>query len=63
MKKTISRRGFMEATAATSLAFQFLPSRVFGANERVHVAGIGVGGKGRRDQRRGQGRRRDCCTL
>ena len=47
MKKTISRRGFMEATAATSLAFQFLPSRVFGANERVHVAGIGVGGKGR----------------
>ena len=47
MKKTISRRGFMEATAATSLAFQFLPSRVFGANERVHVAGIGVGGKGK----------------
>ena len=43
----MSRRAFVGASAASAMAFQFLPSRVFGANERVHLAGIGVGGKGR----------------
>jgi predicted dehydrogenase len=47
MKTTLSRRSFLGASAASAMAFQFLPSRVFGANERVHLAGIGVGGKGR----------------
>ena len=44
-----SRRKFLQASAASAFAFQFVPSRVFGANERVHVASVGVGGKGRSD--------------
>ncbi len=44
-----SRRAFLGAGASTAFAFTFLPSRVFGANERLQVAGIGVGGKGRSD--------------
>ncbi len=42
-----TRRQFMGRSAATAFAFNFFPSRVFGANERICVAGIGVGGKGR----------------
>jgi len=42
----ISRRKFLGAAAASSLAFTYLPRRVWGANERFYVAGIGVGGKG-----------------
>ena len=45
----ISRRRFVKAGAASAFAFQFVPSRVFGANERVHVAGVGVEGKGASD--------------
>ena len=44
-----SRRGFIGAAASSAFAFSFLPSRVFGANERLQVAGIGVGGKGKGD--------------
>ena len=54
MKKTspssaLSRRQFVQRTglAASALALPtFLPSRVFGANERLNVAAIGAGGKG-----------------
>lgn len=46
---SISRRKFVQASAASAFAFQFVPSRVFGANERVAVAGIGAGGKGASD--------------
>jgi len=42
----ISRRRFLGAAAASSFAFTYLPHRVWGANERFYVAGIGVGGKG-----------------
>ncbi|MCH5372432.1 MAG: Gfo/Idh/MocA family oxidoreductase, partial [Planctomycetes bacterium] len=42
----ISRRGFLGAAAVSSFAFTYLPRRVWGANERFYVAGIGVGGKG-----------------
>jgi predicted dehydrogenase len=42
----IHRRQFLGAAAASSLAFTFLPRRVWGANDRFYVAGIGVGGKG-----------------
>jgi predicted dehydrogenase len=42
----IPRRRFLGAAAASSLAFTFLPRRVWGANDRFYVAGIGVGGKG-----------------
>jgi predicted dehydrogenase len=44
-----SRRTFIGAAAASAFSFQFLPSNVFGANERLQVAGIGVGGKGKGD--------------
>ena len=46
---TYSRRSFVGAAAASAFSFSFLPSRVFGANQRLQVAGIGVGGKGKGD--------------
>ena len=46
--KNLSRRQFLGASSS-AFAFQFLPSRVWGANERINVAGIGVGGKGTAD--------------
>ena len=45
---SLSRRKFIGASTS-AFAFQFLPSRVWGANERINVAGIGVGGKGTAD--------------
>ena len=39
----ISRRKFL---AATAFAFTYIPRRVWGANDRFYLAGIGVGGKG-----------------
>ena len=44
--KNTSRRKFLKGTATAAFGFQFLPSRVWGANERINVASIGVGGKG-----------------
>ena len=44
-----SRRAFLGASASAAFSFTFLPSRVFGANERLQIAGIGVGGKGKSD--------------
>ena len=51
MKKTYhySRRRFLGAAASTAFAFQFVPHRVWGANDRINVAGIGAGGKGASD--------------
>ncbi|MSR65880.1 MAG: Gfo/Idh/MocA family oxidoreductase [Pedosphaera sp.] len=46
---TISRRKFIGASAASAFALTYLPSHVFGANERLRIAGIGVGGKGSSD--------------
>ena len=50
-KKTFSysRRSFIGAAASSAFAFTFVPSRVFGANSRLQVAGVGVGGKGKGD--------------
>jgi predicted dehydrogenase len=42
----LSRRTFVRGTAATAFAFTVLPGRVWGANERVNLACIGIGGKG-----------------
>ncbi len=42
----ITRRRFLATAAASSFACTYLPRRVWGANERFYVAGIGVGGKG-----------------
>ena len=49
MTRNISRRTFLGSSAASAFSFNFFPSRVFGANERLQVAGIGVGGKGKGD--------------
>ena len=44
-----SRRSFIGTSASAAFAFTFLPSRVFGANDRLRIAGVGVGGKGSGD--------------
>lgn len=46
-KKTISRRGFLGSSLVAATGVAFLPQRVFGANERLNIAGVGVGGMGR----------------
>lgn len=49
---SLSRRGFTKATGAAATAafgFQFVPSHVWGANEKPALAGIGSGGKGKTD--------------
>ncbi len=45
----ITRRKFAKGAAAAAFGFQVVPSRVFGANERINLAGIGTGGKGASD--------------
>jgi predicted dehydrogenase len=47
--KNYSRRVFLGSSAATAFGFMFVPSRVFGANDRLRFAGIGIGGKGSGD--------------
>lgn len=50
----VSRRRFLHGATA-SAAFLFVPGRAFGldgakpASERLHIAGIGIGGQGRHD--------------
>jgi len=51
MNEPTSRRHFVKGLAATAAAFNFqvVPSRVFGANDRLTLAGIGTSGKGASD--------------
>ena len=58
-----SRRRFLKTSAASAFAFQVVPSRVFGANARVAVAGIGAGGKGASDIAGAQGAGADIVAL
>ena len=44
-----SRREFVKAATVGAFAFHIVPQSAFGANERVNVACIGIGGKGRSD--------------
>ena len=46
---TITRRDFLRKGAAALAAPLFMNSRVFGANDRITLAGIGMGGQGRGD--------------
>ena len=48
-KQRISRRKFVATATAASFAFTYIPRRVWGANDRLCVAGIGVGGQGGQD--------------
>jgi predicted dehydrogenase len=45
MRKQINRRHVLKA-ATWGCAATFIPRRAWGANERINIAGIGVGGKG-----------------
>ena len=47
--KSYSRRVFLGSASSAAFAFAFLPSRVWGANDRLRIGGIGVGGKGSGD--------------
>lgn len=51
MDQKTSRRHFVKgaSAAAAAFGFQVVPSRVFGANERIALAGIGTAGKGAAD--------------
>ncbi len=48
-KKVYNRRNFIGTAASSAFALTYLPSRVFGANSTIQMAGIGVGGKGGSD--------------
>lgn len=45
----MKRRHFLKASATATFAFQIAPSSVWGANSRIQVGCIGVGGKGHSD--------------
>ena len=45
-KQVISRRDFVKGAVAASTVYSLMPSSVLGANDRVNVGVIGVGGKG-----------------
>jgi predicted dehydrogenase len=50
MKRTVlNRRDFLRNSAAATLGFHFLPAAARGANSRIQVGCIGVGGKGYSD--------------
>jgi len=49
MKSRLTRRSFLAATGATATIPLILPRRVWGANEKLNHACIGVGGMGRSD--------------
>ncbi|MEX2580874.1 MAG: Gfo/Idh/MocA family oxidoreductase [Verrucomicrobiales bacterium] len=51
MEKSTTRRNFVKGAAAAAAAFNFqvVPSRVFGANSKITLAGIGTSGKGASD--------------
>jgi predicted dehydrogenase len=52
MNRGTTRRRFLQGAAATATALAFplvLPSRAFGANDRLNIAAIGCGGKGEVD--------------
>ncbi len=45
----VNRRQFVAGSAAAIVAPLVISSRAFGANDRLNIAGVGVGGKGRGD--------------
>jgi predicted dehydrogenase len=49
MKTPVTNRRTMIKAGAAAFAFQFVPEHVWGANERLQVGCIGIGGKGAGD--------------
>jgi predicted dehydrogenase len=47
MSHKITRRNFLKTTVAASTVYSLMPSSVLGANERVNLACIGIGGRGK----------------
>ena len=47
MTQRMSRRGFMKASLAAAAFPYIVPATAFGANERLAMAVIGTGGRGR----------------
>ncbi|MEX2581474.1 MAG: Gfo/Idh/MocA family oxidoreductase [Verrucomicrobiales bacterium] len=59
-----SRRTFVKTAAASAaFGFQFVPSRVWGANSRVNFGAIGSGGKGQADIGGSVGAGMQCAAL
>ncbi|HEX41725.1 MAG TPA: Gfo/Idh/MocA family oxidoreductase, partial [Phycisphaerales bacterium] len=50
VRQGVSRRQFLGGAAA-SFAFTFVPGRAWGANEKLNVAGVGIGGMGKNNVR------------
>ncbi|MFP6618632.1 MAG: Gfo/Idh/MocA family oxidoreductase [Pirellulaceae bacterium] len=48
-RQQITRRKLLKGSAASAFAFSYVPQRVWGANERVRLGCIGIGGKGASD--------------
>ncbi len=48
-KARVTRRSFMKTAAATVAVPMFVNSKAFGANDRITLGGIGMGGRGRGD--------------
>ena len=48
-RRTVTRRDFVRASAAAALGFSILPASARGANSRIQVGCIGIGGKGHTD--------------
>ncbi len=44
-----NRRNFIAASALSTFGFMYAPKSIWGANDRIRVAGIGIGGKGSSD--------------
>jgi D-arabinose 1-dehydrogenase-like Zn-dependent alcohol dehydrogenase len=42
----MNRRQFLDTTAAASTVYSLIPHTVLGANNRVNIGVIGLGGKG-----------------
>ncbi|MCD6287895.1 MAG: Gfo/Idh/MocA family oxidoreductase [Candidatus Hydrogenedentes bacterium] len=47
MSHSASRRNFLKTATTAGAVFSFVPSKVFGANEKVNLACIGIGGRGK----------------
>ncbi|MDE0736765.1 MAG: Gfo/Idh/MocA family oxidoreductase [Pirellulaceae bacterium] len=48
-RQQITRRRLLKGAAGSAFAFTYIPQRVWGANERVRLGCIGIGGKGSSD--------------
>jgi len=49
LRRKVTRRGFLRGSIAAAVAPAFVPSQAFGANDRIVMGCIGMGGQGRGD--------------